>query len=105
MRDLLHVDDLIRAYILAINKIDQICGQAINFGGGINNTFSLNQVIAILERKIDNHIKITYQPSRLGDQPYFVSANKKAKKLLNWEPLIKFEKGIDSLIQWQKNNL
>jgi len=105
VRDLLHVDDLIRAYDLAIKNINKVSGQALNVGGGINNTFSLNQVITILEKKINNQIKITYQPSRLGDQPYFVSANKKAKKLLNWKPLICFEKGVDSLIKWQKNNL
>ncbi len=105
VRDLLHVDDLIHAYDLAISKIDRVSGQAINVGGGVNNTFSLNQVISILEQKLKTTIKITYRPSRLGDQSYFVSANKKAKKLLNWKPLIKFEQGIDSLIQWQKNNL
>lgn len=105
IRDLLHVDDLIRAYDLTIKNINKISGQAINIGGGIHNTFSLNQVLAILEKKINNKIKITYQSSRLGDQPYFISANKKANKILDWKPVINFEKGINSMIQWQKNNL
>jgi len=105
VRDLLHVDDLIYAYDLAIKKINKVSGQAINVGGGVNNAFSLNQVISILEKKTNNHIQISYQLSRLGDQPYFVSDNKKAKKLLNWKPLINFKQGINSLIKWQINNL
>jgi len=42
---------------------------------------------------------------RVGDQKYFVSVNKKIKKLLDWQPKTDFKEGLKKLIDWQKNNL
>jgi CDP-paratose 2-epimerase len=43
VRDLLNVSDLIRAYHLAIEKIDAVQGAALNLGGGPENTLSVWQ--------------------------------------------------------------
>lgn len=105
IRDLLYVEDLIQAYDLAINKINKSRGQVFNIGGGVKNVYSLLQVINILEKYFKYKIKISYQPMRVGDQKYFVSVNKKIKKLLDWQPKTDFKEGLKKLIDWQKNNL
>lgn len=105
IRDLLYVEDLIKAYDLAISKIAKIQGQAFNIGGGTKNAYSLLQVIDLLEKRIGNKVKIFFEKIRVGDQKYFVSKNSKVKKLLSWQPETDFKKGLVKLIDWQKNNL
>jgi len=105
IRDLLFVEDLIYAYELAINKIKKVRGQAFNIGGGIKNAYSLLQVIDILKKEFNYKIKIGFDKVRLGDQKYFVSKNEKIKRILRWKPKTDFNKGINVMINWQKNNL
>lgn len=105
IRDLLYVDDLIKAYELAIINIKKARGQVYNIGGGITNAYSLLQVIDILEKNFGYKIKIDFDKVRLGDQKYFVSKNEKIRKILGWKPNTNFKKGIKSMISWQKNNL
>mgnify|MGYP000260911379 CR=1 FL=1 len=105
IRDLLYVNDLVEAYEKSIKNIEKVKGQAINIGGGKNNAYSLLQVIKILEKEFGYKIPIYFDKTRIGDQKYFVSKNKKAKKLLNWQPKTNFLKGLKELIRWQKENL
>lgn len=105
VRDLLYVEDLIKAYELAIKKIKVARGQAFNIGGGVNNSYSLLQVIDILKNNFGYRIKILFDKTRLGDQKYFVSKNSKIKTFLGWEPKMNFINGIKNMISWQKNNL
>lgn len=101
-RDLLYIDDLISAFDLGIKKIKKIKGEVYNIGGGVKNSYSLLQIIALLEKKFGYKIPIKFASSRLGDQQYFVSSNQKIKKILGWAPETKFESGIEKLINWQK---
>jgi len=105
VRDLLYVNDLIKAYEKAINNIKKIKGQAFNIGGGEKNAYSLLQVINILEKILNRKITISFKKMRIGDQDYFVSKNEKIKKLLGWSPETNFKKGLIKLINWQKENL
>lgn len=105
IRDLLHVEDLIRAYKMAIKNIKKARGQAFNIGGGLKNAYSLLQVIEILKDNYGYKIKINFDKVRLGDQKYFVSKNEKIKKAFGWNPKIDFIRGIKYMINWQKNNL
>ena len=105
VRDLLYVVDLVKAYEAAIKNINRARGQAFNLGGSTTNAYSLLNVIAIMEEKFGNKIKINYSPPRVGDQKYFVSLNNKAKKILNWQPKTDFKQGLDRLIDWQRKNL
>ncbi len=41
VRDLLYVDDLIEAFLLAEDHLPEIAGQVFNIGGGPDNTLSL----------------------------------------------------------------
>lgn len=105
VRDLLYIDDLTRLYEKAIENIDTVKGQAINAGGGVNNSYSLLQVLDVLKKEIHYDKPLTFSESRLGDQKYFVSANKKAKKLLAWQPKVDLHDGVRKLIAWQKKNI
>ena len=50
-----------------------------------------------------NHVSpVTYVESRLGDQKYFVSSNKKIEKDLSWKAKTNFKQGLQHMIDWQK---
>ncbi|MBI4973252.1 GDP-mannose 4,6-dehydratase [Candidatus Roizmanbacteria bacterium] len=105
VRDLLYVEDLVEAYDLAIKNIKKVRGSAFNIGGGINNAYSVIQVINLLQKNMKQVIPVSYVDSRLGDQKYFVSANKKIGKELNWKVRTDFKQGLQHMIDWQKKNL
>jgi CDP-paratose 2-epimerase len=102
VRDLLYVDDLVNAYTLALENIDVVSGETFNIGGGVNNSYSLHQVLDILENEIGTRPAISFSDERLGDQKYFVSANTKLDELLVWKPRMDFQKGVKEMIAWQK---
>jgi len=104
VRDILEVSDLVRAFDLAVKKINQARGQVYNVGGGPANAISLLELIKILENELAERIKVSFARKRLGDQQYYVSNIDKIKKDLSWQPLISKEKGVRQLINWMKKN-
>lgn len=104
VRDILHVDDLIKAFHAAYENIDKVSGMAFNIGGGPDNQMSLLELIAFLEEKTGRKIKPGFDDWRPGDQKIYVSNIDKAKKLLGWEPAVGKAKGVDMLWAWVNEN-
>jgi CDP-paratose 2-epimerase len=103
VRDILHIDDLVNAYQLAIKNNKLSRGQIYNIGGGIENSISLLELITILQSKISYKIRMKYYNWREGDQKIYISDNSKLEKELNWKPVINKLKGIDKLVNWAKS--
>lgn len=104
IRDVLHVDDLLRAYEAAILAPDKIAGQAFNVGGGPNRIMSLLDLIEMLERRIGQKIPLKWQDWRPGDQRAYVSDIRKLGTSLDWTPEIDVESGVAQLIDWVAQN-
>lgn len=104
IRDILHVDDLVRAYEAAITHSDRAAGNAFNIGGGPGNTLSLLELLAHLESKFGKKIPLTWDTWRPGDQPVFVCDISRAKNLLEWQPNIGVTAGVDTLAEWVQQN-
>lgn len=106
VRDILYVDDLIRAYQLAADNIDKTKGQIFNIGGGPKSSLSIwLDFKKIFEDLFGKTINVPFAPARPGDQKIYISDISKAKKIFNWEPQVSSEKGIESLYLWAKDNL
>lgn len=105
VRDLLYIDDLIRAYDLAIKNIKTTKGQIYNIGGGKANTISIwHEFKPILEELFKRKINVKFSDFRPGDQPIFVSDIRKAKNDFGWKPKIGVLAGIEKLFSWIQNN-
>ncbi len=95
-RDFTFVSDIVDALICAAKS--NIKGEAINIGSG--NTYSVNKLVELLKGE-----KI-YIPKRPGEPDCTWADISKVKKLLKWEPQIKFEKGIkiilDNIEYWKE---
>ena len=105
VRDILHVEDLIQAYDLAVEKIDTARGQVYNLGGGPANVMSIwaefgPKLEAMLGKKLDP-ARGDWRP---GDQRVFYADVSKAKYELGWEPKINVDEGVTRLFDWVKAN-
>ena len=103
-RDVLHVDDLARAYEAAFERKDAVAGQAFNIGGGPSNIMSLLELIRYLEEDLKIRVPLEWSDWRPGDQPVFVCNLEKAKRLLEWQPKIPVRDGVGQLICWVRDN-
>lgn len=104
VRDVLHVDDLVRAYEAAILAPDRIAGQAFNVGGGPERVISLLDLIEMLERRLGRRIPLKFAAWRPGDQRAYVSDVRKLETALAWSPSVSVENGISQLLAWVDGN-
>lgn len=104
VRDVLHVDDLLRAYEAAIRAPEKVAGEAFNVGGGPNQIISLIDLIDVLEDRLHRKIPLRWDDWRPGDQQVYVSDIRKMQKALDWTPEIGVKRGIAQLIDWVEQN-
>ncbi len=100
VRDLLYVDDLVRAMNLAMAHSASSPGEAFNFGGAVENSASLLELISQLKVLTGTAPRIEYGPERLGDQRWYVANVSKAREVLHWRPEVPIKQGLRSLIEW-----
>ena len=106
IRDLLYIDDLLDAYDLAIENINQCRGEIFNIGGGIENAISIwIEFSKILENLMGRQIRVEHKKWRPGDQKAYISNISKIKERLGWTPKIGVEEGIYRLYEWMKENI
>ena len=97
--------DLIFAYDLAINKPNQIKGEAFNIGGGVRHSISLMELIKMLTKIMNKDILYQFAAVRPGDQKVYISNTEKIKNLLGWEPEVSVETGIKNTLEWTQENI
>lgn len=93
-RNFIHIDDLVSAIVLVTEK--GIVGETINMAG--NERITIND-IADYALKFGATGK-EYIPKRKDDFRDQDVCLDKAKRLLDWEPKIKFKDGIKSFYNW-----
>lgn len=97
-RDYMHVDDVISAYNLLLNR-PELAGKAINFGTG--NPVPIITIAEHIARRFG--VKIVHQPSRPGEVAKF-GANIARARSLGWEPKVNFWMGLAHYIAWAEKN-
>src|ERR687890_1662006 len=73
VRDILSVDDLIEAFLLAQEHMASESGQAFNIGGGPRNTVSLLELLDLIASLTGSRPAFEIEPWRTADQRYYVS--------------------------------
>jgi len=101
VRDVLYVEDLIKAFH-AFAKSELKSG-VFNIGGGPNNTISLLEFIDMVEKKTGKPMNLNFREWRPSDQRVYISDIAKIKKSLGWKPAVGVEDGIERLIKWVKS--
>lgn len=98
-RDFVYVDDIIKANVCALNS-------KIKFGiynVGTGRAYSLNQLVEILNKKLNKNIKPIYLENKIKNYVQHTLADiTKAKNELGFEASISLEEGIGKLINFYK---
>jgi UDP-glucose 4-epimerase len=105
IRDYVHVSDIARAHVLAIEHMRKAGSeertdrtpQVFNLGSGTGTT--VLEAIRAFERAAGTSLKYRIGPRRAGDAAAVYSDNHKAEATLGWRP----ERGIDEMMRtaWQ----
>ena len=103
IRDYVHVEDLARAHLAALEKLKPGKVFEVNLGTGIGN--SVLEVIDACRKASGHPIPVVICPRRTGDLAELVAQCSLAKQLLGWEP---HYKSIDQIVQtawnWHKSH-
>lgn len=89
-RDFLYIEDLIDAFILAM----QHDGEPRIFNIGSGKGHSLNQLLMIIEELLGHPIERHYLPARQFDVPVNVLDITRAREVLDWQPRVPFQEAL-----------
>lgn len=103
--DFIYIDDVINAYIKAIDYVKKIQEYEI-FNIGLGKTYSFKKIIKILAKISQKKPKILIGklPYRKNEIMYFRYNIKKAEKKLNWKPVFTIEKALFKVYNFYKKN-
>jgi len=97
IRNWTYVSDIVEGTILAAEKIDD--GTAVNLGT-MERTRVIDAVHAVLRYTGKEHLRVELHPEMPTGPMNRVADNSLARKLLGWEPKVKFMEGLRTTIDW-----
>ncbi len=100
-RDFTYVSDIANGTIKSHMKLGY---EIINLGGG-KKPISINRVISQIESAFGKKAIIDNKEFHKADVLETWADISKAKKILDWEPKVSFEEGIERTIQWYRDNI
>jgi UDP-glucose 4-epimerase len=103
IRDYIHVVDIARAHILALEKIDTLSGRVYNLGNG--QGYSVLEVVEAARKVTEFEIPAEICPRRLGDPAVLMASSRLAQGELGWRPEFpELESIIESAWRWTKGH-
>jgi CDP-paratose 2-epimerase len=100
VRDILFVEDLVDAFLLARARPRDVAGRAFNIGGGASNTISLLELLELIEELDGARPEVALEEWRLADQRWYVSDPSAFSALTGWEPRTSVRDGVARLHDW-----
>lgn len=103
IRDYIHVMDLAKGHVLAVNKLNEKIGiREYNLGTG--RGYSVLEVIKNFSEASGVDIPYEAAPRRAGDVPAYYADPARAKEELGFEAQYDIRKMCEDSYRWQKNN-
>ena len=100
VRDVLYVDDLVDALLLANGNAERLAGRAFNIGGGPRNTLSLLELVALLEERLGRQVELEFNSWRRGDQRYYSTDAGRFAAATGWQAQTSPQLGLERLQAW-----
>mgnify|MGYP003393996751 CR=1 FL=1 len=100
LRDFIHVDDIVSAYMLLAENLEKkkLHGHAFNFAH--NKPLSVLDVLNLFKKKTKSNIEINIANTAKFEIPDQYLDWTKAKKILNWKPQVDHERGFINVAAW-----
>ncbi len=105
LRDYIHVDDLARAHVLALDALDraETPFTAMNLGTGRGT--SVREVVQAVERVTGTKVPHTVGPRRAGDPPALVAVPTRSRAVLGFEPsIVAIDEIVETAWRWRKSH-
>jgi UDP-glucose-4-epimerase GalE len=100
VRDYVHVIDLVRGHLQALNWLKENPGNNIQINFGTGTGYSVLDIVKTVEAVLSKKVPIHVVARREGDPPILVAEAKLAKALLNWTPNYTLAESIQHAARW-----
>jgi UDP-glucuronate 4-epimerase len=100
-RDFTYVDDIAIGTLAATRK--EVGYEIINLGGG-KNPIAINLLISKIENLLSKKAELNQKPFHSADVDSTWADISKAGQLLNWQPTISLDKGLEKTVEWYYEN-
>jgi len=105
VRDYIHVDDLARAHLDALDYL-RAGGAAAVFNCGYGHGYSVREVLDSVQRVAGRRISIREEPRREGDPPSLVARADRIRDVLGWRPqLDDLDTIVRTALRWEETLL
>ena len=98
-RSFCYIDDLIEALVRMMNSPDEVIGP-VNLGNP--GEFTIKELAEIVVKHVGTNPGIEYLPLPVDDPVRRQPDIRRAKELLDWEPMVELEDGIAATIEYFK---
>jgi len=101
-RDFTYIENVVQANLLAMSA-EHLHGEAINIARG--KRISLNQLLNVLKEILGSKLSPIYQEPRKGDVKHSLADICKGKEILNYEPTVGVEIGLEKTVEFFQKTL
>ncbi|MBK8314491.1 MAG: GDP-mannose 4,6-dehydratase [Acidobacteria bacterium] len=105
IREFIYVDDVARGYLLLAERIDEVIGEAFNFGAGdtVQMLDLVNRIISLSGRDLKPHVMLQKKIEREIDAQYLSA--EKVERRLGWRAEVSLDEGLKRSMEWYQKNL
>jgi UDP-glucose 4-epimerase len=102
VRDYIHVSDLARAHLDALDYLRR-GGDSTTLNCGYGHGYSVREVIDAVRRIGGGEIRVVEEPRRAGDPPLLVARAERIKSVLGWKPTLNsLDTIVSTSLAWER---
>jgi len=102
VRDYIHVEDLARAHVDALDYLRR-GGETVICNCGYGHGYSVREVLDSVQRVAGKPLVVKEEPRRAGDPPTLVARAERVRSLLGWVPrLDRLDTIVESALRWEE---
>jgi UDP-glucose 4-epimerase len=102
VRDYIHVDDLARAHLSALDYL-RAGGQSLTANCGYGHGYSVREILSSVEKIAGVKLNVREEPRRAGDPPSLVAKTDKVRTVLGWQPkLDDIDTIVRTSLEWER---
>ena len=101
VRDMLHVDDLLRLVLYQIEHLESCRGQCVNIGGGRECSLSLRELTRLCQEITGKRIPIASEhEDRPADIPWYITDHRRITAASGWQPEHGVQDTLEDIYRW-----
>ena len=101
-RDFTYIGNVVHANLLAA-RAKRTRGEVINVACG--KAVTVNAIIDLINEMVGKQVKPIYADARPGDVKHSLADITKAQNLIDFNPIVSFNEGLQKAIEWYRENL